>query len=206
MEGRIIYQVGRHPADYAWINYLNEGMENKNFNEWLEEKEPELIPLTESTSRYSVEVNYRTKMEEVVDNYAKLCLGYVSAGLKNCGFHVKNLYDQKPYRILVSTRNWDDGEWVGILLFNTDKKIFVVGKGHYNKDRKTVSVQGSHKSTNDSASELCKEMRNYMEKLKKEKPRGSNTLEPAPMKRGPKPKFLQKIKGIDGPWKGYNPY
>jgi hypothetical protein len=175
-------------------------MENKKFEEWMKEKEPDLL---EDSGRYSVEVNYRTSYSEVIDNYARLTLGYVSAGLKNVGYHVRNLYTEKPYRILVSTRNWDDGEWVGVLLFNSQEKVFVIAKGHYNKDRKTVSIQSSHKAQGNTPAELTKEMRNLTEKLKKENPRGSNTLEPAPMKRGPKPKFMQKINKIQGPFKPY---
>ena len=178
-------------------------MENKKFIEWIKEKEPTFV---ESSARYSVEVGYRTSHEEVVDNYARLVLGYVSAGLKNVGYHIRNLYNEKPYRILISTRNWDDGEWVGVLLFNSQENTFVVAKGHYNKDRKTVTIQSSRKSPHKTASDLVKEMRNVIEGLKKENPRGSNTLEPVPMKRGPKPKFMQKIKKIQGPWKPFKPY
>lgn len=181
-------------------------MDAQNFNEWLDNKNPDLMPLSESTSRYSVEVNYRSSLDEVIDSFAKLSLGYVSAGMKHCGFHVKNIYDEKPYRVIISTRNWDDGEWVGLVLFNAKENCFIIAKGHYNKDRKTVSIQGSHKCSVKSAAEICKEMRNYMEKLKKEKPRGSDTLEPVKMKRGPKPKFMQKIKKVQGPWKPYKPY
>ncbi len=179
-------------------------MEKKKFTEYVEEKDPDL--LREDAGRYSVEVNYRTSFGEVVDNYARLTLGYVSAGLKQVGYHVRNLYNEKPYRIIVSTRNWDDGEWVGILIVNSSDHKFKIAKGHYNKDRKTVSVQSSHVATGNTAAELCKDMRNVMERLKKENPRGSNTLEPAPMKRGPKPKFMQKVKKVDGPWQPYKPY
>lgn len=176
-----------------------------NFNEWLEQKAPEMAtPILESAGRYSVEVNYRTTMQEMYDNTAKLILGYISAALKQSGFHVKNIFDTKPYRIVISTRNWDDGEWVGLVLFKDN--AFIIAKGYYNKDKKTVSLMGSHKTTGASAAEIAKEMRNIMEKLKREKPRGSDTLEPAPMKRGPKPKFLQKIKKIQGPWKPYKPW
>lgn len=176
------------------------------FNEWLEKKEPELIPLNEDSTRYSIEVNYRTSMDEAIDAFAKLSLGYISAGMKNCGFHVKNIYDKKPYRVIVSTRNWDDGEWTGIALFDEKERCFIIAKGHYNKDKKTVSVIGSQKCTGKSASEICKELRNVMEKLKKEKPRNSSTLEPVPMRRGPKPKYMQKINKVQGPWKPYKPY
>jgi hypothetical protein len=177
-------------------------MENK-FEEWLEMKDPNLIPLHETTNRYSVEVNYRTSLDEVTDGFAKLCLGYVSAGMKNCGYHVKNIFDERPYRVLISTRNWDDGEWVGFLAYETrgTKKAFLLGDGHYNRDRKTVSVQHCHNCNSENAAEMCKDLRNLMEKLKKKNPRGSNTLEPAPMKPGPKPSYLKKLKKLTGPWK-----
>ena len=177
-----------------------------NFNEWLEHKAPELATptLNEGAGRYSVEVNYRTTMQEMFDNTAKLILGYISAALKQSGFHVKNIFDTKPYRIVISTRNWDDGEWVGLVLFKDNE--FIIARGHYNKDKKTVSLMDSHKTLGQSAADIAKEMRNVMEKLKREKPRGSDTLEPAPMKRGPKPKFMQKIKKVQGPWKPYKPY
>src|SRR5438270_2565413 len=131
-----------------------------NFNEWLEVKDPSMaIPLlTESTSRYSVEVNYRTTMQEMFDNTAKLMLGYVSAALKKCDFHVKNIFDTRPYRIVISTRNWDDGEWVGLVLFKDNE--FILAKGYYNKDKKTVSLMGSHKTDGQSAAEIAREMRN----------------------------------------------
>ncbi len=179
---------------------------NSNFNEWLSEKDPKIAYplLSESSARYSVEVNYRTTMQDMLNNAAKLVLGYVGAALKDCGFHVKSIYDKEPYRIIISTRNWDDGEWVGLVLWKNNE--FIIAKGHYNKDKKTVSLIGSHKTNNNSAAEIAREMRNYMEKLKGEKPRGSSTLEPAPMKRGPKPKFMQKINKVQSPWKSYKPY
>jgi len=163
---------------------------DSNFNNWLNNKES----IIESSARYSVEVNYRSSMDEVIDSFAKLTLGYVSAGLKNCGFHVKNLYHEKPFRIFVSTRNWDDGEWVGVVVFDTKQKCFVIAKGYYNKDRQSVTIMGSQKCTHKVASEICREMRNFMEKLKKEKPRGSNTLNPVPLKRGPKQTIFKKLK------------
>lgn len=165
----------------------------KKFNEWVESKEG-LPPLIESANRYSVEVNYRTNLDEVVDGFAKLVLGYISAGMKNCGYHCKTVFTDKPYRVLVSTRNWDDGEWIGLAVYNHSHKHFVIAAGHYNKDRKTVSIQKSQKCDANSAAEICKELRNYMEKLKRETPRQSNTLEPVKLKRGPKPTALVKFK------------
>ena len=175
---------------------------SENFNEWIENKDPELKRLIEDANRYSVEVNYRSNMQEVIDAFAKLVLGYVSAGMKQIGYHTKILFTEKPYRVIVSTRNWDDGEWVGIACYNTKENCFVIAAGHYNKDKKTISVQRSKKCAGNSAVEIVRELRNYMEVLKREKPRESGSLEPAKLKRGPKPSLaFKKIKKSSGPWK-----
>jgi hypothetical protein len=175
---------------------------DKDFNLWLEQHELGK-GLTESlqTNRYSVEVNYRTKMEEVVDSFAKMVLGYTSAGMKNCGYHTKVMFTDKPFRVMISTRNWDDGEWVGIAAFNHESKCFIIAKGSYNKDRKTVSIVESKKTTAFSAAELVRELRNLMEELKRATPRGSNSLNPADLKRGPKPTHLKSLKKAKGPFK-----
>jgi len=52
-------------------------------------------------SRYSVEVNFRSKPDEVLEAFAKIALGYVSAGIKQHNFHVKHVYTDKPIRILI---------------------------------------------------------------------------------------------------------
>jgi hypothetical protein len=80
-----------------------------NFKEFL---------LTERTTatRYSVEVNYRTKIKEVLQQHAKIVLGYVSAALKQNGYHIKQVFEDEPIRILVSTRNFEEGEWVGFII------------------------------------------------------------------------------------------
>lgn len=174
-------------------------MEKPDFYEWVELKHGIDRELLENSSRYSVEVNYRSDMGEVLEGFVKLMLSYTSAGMKNCGYHVKNLITEKPFRILVSTRNWDDGEWVGVALFNDKVNKFVIAGGFYNKDRKTVSIQ-EHKPTDaQSAAALCKELRNYMERLKKRSPRDSQTLQPAKLKRGPKPTHLKLIDQKSGP-------
>jgi hypothetical protein len=138
------------------------------------------------TSRYSIEVNYRTKTDEVLDGFAKICLGYVSAALKNHGYHTKHVFDEKPIRLLVSSRNWDDGEWTGIITWNSKHNCFVVSKGFYNKDRKTVSIQSSQKCKNDSAADLTKDLHNMMFHLKKQPDKNMPKLKPVPLKRGPK--------------------
>lgn len=179
---------------------------DKQFNKWLEYRDlgtdaSKILTETTQTSRYSVEVNYRSNLTEVMDAFAKLVLGYVSAGMKNCGYHTKVMFTDKPFRVMISTRNWDDGEWVGIATFNHDHGYFVIATGTYNKDRKTVSIQTSRRSSGTAAAEIVRELRNLMEDLKRSKPRGSSTLNPAEMKRGPKPTHLKNLKKVTGPWK-----
>lgn len=175
------------------------------FEEWFESRDlgedaPKILNEANQSNRYSVEVNYRSTMEEVLENYAKLVLGYVSAAMKNCGFHTKCVFSDKPFRVLVSTRNWDDGEWVGIVTFHASENCFVVAKGSYNKDRKSVSIHSSQKCNAKSAADITRELRNHMEKLKRENPVGSNSLNPAKMKTGPKPMTMKKLKSISGPF------
>jgi len=141
---------------------------------------------TSDTSRYSVEVNFRTVPNEVLDAFAKIALGYVSAGIKQHNFHVKHVYTDKPIRILVSSRNWDDGEWVVLVSWNSNEKCFVISKGFYNKDRKTVSVQSTEKCKGDNASEITKQVYNMLHNLKGKPDRHLEKLKPVPLKRGPK--------------------
>lgn len=140
---------------------------------------------TEAASRYSVEANYRTKTGEVLESFAKITLGYVSAAIKQNGYHVKHVYEQKPLRIIIGTRAFDDGEWAVVVSFNPDHH-FVVSKGFYNADRKTVSVQSSHKCKGDSAAEITGEVRNMLHGLKGEKDRRQLNLKAVPQRRGPK--------------------
>lgn len=146
--------------------------------------------LTEATtsSRYSIEVDFRSKIKAVLQNYAKIVLGYVSAALKQNNYHIKHVYEQEPVRIMVSSRNFDDGEWVGIISFNPDHEggTFVISKGFYNKDRRTISVQSSSKCKGDSAAEIAAELRNLMHSFKGLKDRHQDKLKPVPFKRGPK--------------------
>lgn len=172
---------------------------DKVFNEWLEKRElgtdyDKIMTEAHQTSRYSIEVNYRTNIEEVMNECARLQISYISAGMKAVGYHTKLMLTDKPFRVMISTRNWDDGEWVGICCFNHSDSCYVLAQGHYNKDRKTVSIQKSSKCMEKSAAEVVKKMRNLMEQLKKESPRDSNSLKPVNLKRGPKAKkFLGKL-------------
>ena len=75
-----------------------------NFIDWVNNQ-----VLSEADTRYSVEVNYRTKTDEVLKNAAKITLGYASAALKKLDFHVKQIFDQEPFRIMVFARNCDYG-------------------------------------------------------------------------------------------------
>jgi len=155
---------------------------SKTFISWLKDQRT----FVEADSRYSVEVNFRTKIDEVLDNYAKICLGYVSAALKKSDFHVKHVFEEKPLRILVSQRNWDDGEWACVVSWNPNIKEFVISKGFYNKDRKTVSVQSSSKIDSENASEIVQKVRNAMHDLKDKPDRHLEKLKRVPLKRGPK--------------------
>lgn len=153
------------------------------FSDWAQKRQ-----LNEGATRYSVEVNYRTKTKEVLEGFAKIALGYASAGLKKQGYHVKQIFEEKPMRIIVSSRNWDDGEWVGMIAYNSkeDSGCFIISNGFYNKDRKTVSIQRSEKCKSDSPSEMVKDMINMMHKLRDKPDRQQEKLKPVNLKRGPK--------------------
>lgn len=155
--------------------------ENTSLSEWFESN-----LLEAKGTRYSVEVNYRSKASEALDAFAKIALGYVSAAMKKNDYHVKHVFDENPMRILVSSRNWDDGEWVGVVHFNPDHGCFIISKSFYNKFRKTVSLKGSKKCSGDSASEIAKDLKNLMHSLKDKPDRHKEKLKSVPLKRGPK--------------------
>jgi len=152
---------------------------------YQEFRQENLIEAVE-TSRYAIEVNYRTNAKEALEGFAKICLGYVSAALKNHGYHTKHVFTEKPLRLLVSSRNWDDGEWAGVVTWNSDHSCFVISKGFYNKDRRSVSIQSSNKCNGDSAAEIAKELHNQMHNLKDKPDRHIQKMKPVPLKRGPK--------------------
>lgn len=154
----------------------------QSFISWLKNQES----LAEADTRYSVEVNFRTKIDEVLKNAAKITLGYASAALKKADFHVKQVFEEDPLRILVSTRNWDDGEWVSLVSWNPEHKCFVISKGFYNKDRKSVSIQGSKQCDAENAAEIANQVKNMMHSLKDQPDRHVDKLKKAPLKRGPK--------------------
>jgi hypothetical protein len=157
---------------------------NHDFREWADDYRL----LVEDVSRYSVEINYRTTKKDVMNSWAKLVLGFVSAALQREGYHVKHVYTDTPMRVMVTTNNWDDGAWTGMLLFNPEKECFVLSAGFWNKDRRTISVQrqDTNRCSEDAAADLVRKLLNFMHELRKRDPRKINTLKPAPMKRGPK--------------------
>jgi len=155
----------------------------KTFKDWTFDA---LLNEETHTTRYSVEINYRSNLKEVMEGFAKIALGFVSASLKAQDYHVKQVFDEKPLRILCCRRNWDDGEWVGLVSWNPEHKCFVVSKGFYNKDRNTVSVQKSHQSDGKSAQAVAREIINFMHDLKDKPDRHHPKLKPVPLKRGPK--------------------
>ena len=148
------------------------------------------IVISESTTstRYSIEINFRSKIKEVLDAYAKIVLGYVSAALKQNGYHIKQVFEETPIRIVISSRNWDNGEWVGLVHWHPDHAggSFMISKGFFNKERKTASIQTTKKADGDSPADIAKEMRNLMHDLKGKPDRHLPSLKPVPLKTGPK--------------------
>ena len=74
----------------------------KTFESWIFS----LLNEDVNATRYSVEITYRSKKEEVLNAFAKIALGYISAAIKNYEYHVKQVFDEKPYRILISQKNF----------------------------------------------------------------------------------------------------
>jgi hypothetical protein len=149
------------------------------FGDWLARR-------IDENTRYSVEVNYRTRSREVLRGFAKIALGYVSAAMKKRGYHVKQVFEEDPPRIVVSSRNWDDGEWVGMIHYRVADQCFVVSNGFYNRDRRTVSVQRSERCSDDTPAEMTKSLLNLMHRLKDEPDMHREKLKPVLLKRGPK--------------------
>jgi hypothetical protein len=157
--------------------------------EGLYQADQEVIISENTTStRYSIEINFRSKIKEVLQNFAKITLGYVSAALKQNGYHIKQVFEEEPVRIIISSRNWDDGEWVGMVHWNPDHcgGSFIISKGFYNKARRTASIQSAQKIEGDSAAEITRNMRNIMHNLKGQPDMHRPALRPISLKRGPK--------------------
>ena len=156
------------------------------FHEYYNKKHSIVLNEKVETSRYAVEVNFRTTIDEVDHGFAKIALGYVSAALKKMGYHVKLVFSEKPLRVIVSSRNWDDGEWVGMISYNNVLCSFVLSKGNFNKMKKTVSVVSSEKILgNINSAVMAEKLKNEMEKIK-DLPDKKNIDLRIKLKRGPK--------------------
>jgi len=188
-----LVQVGVKMVDYkTWLVKHHEELhsqlekvQSEVFSIAAKELTKKIFVESSQTSRYSISVDYRTNKEDVMEAFAKLVLGYVSAGLKKMGLHTKHVFEEKPLRLLVSSRNWDDGEWTGVISWSDKEKCFLISKGFYNKERKTISVQSTKKCA-DNASEIAKEVKNMMHHLKDQPDRHQEKLKPVNLKRGPK--------------------
>jgi hypothetical protein len=137
-------------------------------------------------SRYAVEVDFRTTQDEANFGFAKIALGYVSSTLKKMGYHVKLVFSEKPLRVIVSSRNWDDGEWVGMISYNSQHNVFVLSKGNFNKSDRTVTLQKSTAIEKPfSGKNMSEKLKSLMDDLKKEKPVKKMEIN-IKLKRGPK--------------------
>lgn len=153
------------------------------FKDWFKDTDPQFFA---EEGRYSIDTNFRTTVDDALESYAKISLGYVSAAMKKMGFHIKQIYNEKPIRVMVSSRNWDDGEWVAMVTWNPHHKCFFVSKGFYNKDRKSISIQSTDRCKEESASEIVKKIRNMLHGLRHKPDRHHPKLKSVPLKRGPK--------------------
>jgi hypothetical protein len=137
-------------------------------------------------SRYAVEVDFTTTSDQANHGFAKIALGYVSSCLKKLGYHCRLVFTEKPLRVIVSSRNWDDGEWIGMITYNESLSMFVLSKGYYNKLDKTVDVQSKKQLDKPySGQAMAEKLKNMMMDLKKEDPRPPQQIS-INLKRGPK--------------------
>jgi len=165
----------------------------ENFREYIEshenisEKDWGLVVESVHSSRYSVDVNFRTNIPDVMNGFAKIVLSYISASMKQNDFHVKKVFETNPLRVIVSTRNWDDGEWVVMVHYHPDHDggSFILSKGFYNKGKSTVSVQNSSK-TQDSAIQISNEVLKVLRSLKDKPDRRIENMKSVKLKTGPK--------------------
>lgn len=173
-------------------NLLNEFREIKEIVEipleklietFLEYSSSNRIDETANVTRYSVEVNYNTDQKDFLKGYAKIVLGYVSAALKKQGFHCRIVFSEEPYRVIVTSRNWDDGEPVAMITYNQDHNFFVLSKGHYNKLKKTVTVNSKEKIDGTiSSHNMVTKIKREVEEMKNKVLKKDDDLS----KRGPK--------------------
>jgi len=140
------------------------------------------------SSRYSVQIDFQTTAEKAHDDFAKLVLGFLSAALKAKNFQVKKVFEKEPIRIVVSSRNFQEGEIIAVVSHHNDDSCFVYTKCYYNKDRETATKISSEKIPGDnSASSIFKFVYAKMNSIKDEKPHHIH---------------LNPVKGQTGPTKG----
>jgi hypothetical protein len=173
-------------------NLLNEFREIKEIVEipleelietFLEYISSNRLDETANVTRYSVEVNYNTDQKDFLKGYAKIVLGYVSAALKKQGFHCRIVFSEEPYRVIVTSRNWDDGEPVAMITYNQDHNFFVLSKGTYNKLKKTVTINSKEKIDGTISSyHMVNKIKKDVEEMKNQVLKKNDDLK----KRGPK--------------------
>lgn len=142
--------------------------------------------LESDKSRYSIEVNYKSGIDEVLKAFAKISLGYVSASMKKKDMHVRHVFNVSPPRIIVSPRGFYDGEPSGIIAWNANKKAFFIADGIYDKEFNTIKIrkESIKKCEGTTAAEIAKELADLMEDVK-ERP-SEIKLRGVKKKRGPK--------------------
>jgi len=156
------------------------------FSEYYQKKHTLVLNEKVESSRYAVEVDFTTTLDQASHGFAKIALGYVSSCLKKLGYHCRLVFSEKPLRIIVSSRNWDDGEWVGMITYNEGLGMFVLSKGYYNKLDKTVDIQSKKQLDKPySGQNMAEKLKSMMMDLKKESPRPPQQLL-INLKRGPK--------------------
>ena len=57
------------------------------FKDWFKQIDPKFF--AEDGTRYSIDTNFRTTVDDALESYAKISLGYVSAAMKKLNFHVR---------------------------------------------------------------------------------------------------------------------
>lgn len=133
-----------------------------NFKDW------QILNEYADTSRYSIEVNFKTKPEEVLEAFAKISLGYVSSAIKKLGFHTKHVYTENPIRLMISAGGWEDEESVVVVSWDSVNKCFALSTGSYKKTKRTVGIKKTSKCQGEDAAEVYKEVFNKLQELKKE--------------------------------------
>jgi hypothetical protein len=156
------------------------------FTEYYEKKHSIILNEKVEASRYAVEVDFTTTLDQASHGFAKIALGYVSSCLKKLGYHCRLVFTEKPLRVIVSSRNWDDGEWIGMITYNETLGMFILSKGFYNKLDKTVDIQSKKQIDKPySGQHMAEKLKSMMIDLKKEKPRMPQQVT-INLKRGPK--------------------